>query len=88
MPERYLVGAGDVLFRSRSESNTASALADRFCEPALAMLPLYILRSNPRVVMPEFVAWAINQPRAQLHFDRFAPGHEHAHDSACGSHGP
>ena len=74
VPERYLVGAGDVLFRSRSESNTASALDDRFREPALAMLPLYILRPNIRVVVPEFVAWAINQPCAQRHFDRFARG--------------
>ena len=74
VPDRYLVGMGDVLFRSRSESNTASALDDRFCEPALAMLPLYILRPNIHVVLPEFVVWAINQPRAQRHFDRFARG--------------
>ena len=65
---------GDVLFRSRSEANTASVLDDRFCEPALAMLPLYILRPRQRVVLPEFVAWAINQPGAQRHFDRFARG--------------
>ena len=38
------------------------------------MLPLYILRPRQRVVLPEFVAWAINQPRAQRHFDRFARG--------------
>lgn len=74
VPEKYLVGAGDVLFRSRGESNTACALDDRFQEPALAMLPLYILRPNPGVVLPKFVAWAVNQPRAQRHFDRFARG--------------
>ena len=74
VPERYLVGRGDVLFRSRSESNTATALDDRFHESALAMLPLFILRPNRDVVLAEFVAWAINQPRAQRHFDRFARG--------------
>ena len=74
VPERYLVGSGDVLFRSRSESNTACALDDRFGGPALAMLPLFILRPDPDVVLAEFVAWAINQPRAQRHFDRFARG--------------
>ena len=74
VPERYLVGSGDILFRSRSESNTACALDDRFQEPALAILPLFILRPNRDVVLPEFVAWAINQPRAQRHFDRFARG--------------
>ena len=74
VPDRYLVGSGDVLFRSRSESNTACALDDRLREPALAMLPLFILRPDPDVVLAEFVAWAINQPRAQRHFDRFARG--------------
>lgn len=73
-PERFLVGAGDVLFRSRGESNTACALDDRFQEPALAMLPLFILRPDRNIVLAEFVAWAINQPRAQRHFDRFARG--------------
>ena len=74
VPERYLVGRGDVLFRSRSDSNTACALDARFQERALAMLPLFILRPKQRLALPEFVAWAINQPRAQRHFDRFARG--------------
>ena len=74
VPERYMVGAGDVLFRSRGGSNTAYALDDRFQEPALAMLPFFILRPDPDVVLAEFVAWAINQPRAQRRFDRFARG--------------
>ena len=73
-PEKYLVGSGDVLFRSRGESNTACALDDRFQEPALAMLPLFILRPNRKFVLAEFVVWAVNQPRAQRHFDRFARG--------------
>lgn len=74
VPERYLVGRGDVLFRSRGDSNTACALDGRFQERALAMLPLFILRPKQRLVLPGFVAWAINQPRAQRHFDRFARG--------------
>lgn len=74
VPERYLVGRGDVLFRSRGDSNTACALDARFQERALAMLPLFILRPKQRLVLPEFVAWAINQARARRHFDRFARG--------------
>ena len=38
------------------------------------MLPLFVLRPDPGAVVPEFLAWAINQPRAQRHFDRFARG--------------
>jgi len=73
-PERYLVRAGDVLFRSRGGRNTASALDKRLREPALAVLPLIVLRPNRNVVTPEFLAWAINQPPAQRHFDVAARG--------------
>lgn len=74
VPDRHLVTVGDVLFRSRSESNTASALDGRFREPALAIAPLYVLRPEREVVLPTFLAWAINQPHSQRHFDRFARG--------------
>ncbi|MDE2754671.1 MAG: hypothetical protein OXI83_19045 [Gemmatimonadota bacterium] len=38
------------------------------------MLPLFIMRPNRDVALAEFIAWAINQPRAQRHFNRFARG--------------
>lgn len=72
--DRYFVRAGDVVFRSRGERNTAAALDERLGEAALAVLPLMILRPNPEVVMPEFLAWVINQPPAQRHFDAAARG--------------
>lgn len=72
--DRYLVQAGDVLFRSRGERNTAVALDERFGEPAVAVSPLMVLRPNPSTVIPEYLAWAINQPEAQRHFDAAARG--------------
>jgi hypothetical protein len=72
--DRYLVQAGDVLFRSRGERNTAVALDQRFVEPAVAVSPLMMLRPNPSAVMPQYLAWAINQPEAQRHFDTAARG--------------
>ncbi len=57
--DRYFVRAGDVVFRSRGERNTATALDERLSESALGVLPLMILRPNPEVVTPEFLAWAI-----------------------------
>lgn len=72
--DRHLVRAGDVLFRSRGERTTACALDDRFVEPAVAMLPLFVLRPKRDVVLPEYLAWAINQPVAQRHFDEAAYG--------------
>lgn len=71
---RYFVQTGDVVFRSRGERNTASALDGRLQEPALAVLPLMVLRPKHDLVLPEYLAWAINQPPAQRHFDSFARG--------------
>ncbi|MBX9864865.1 MAG: restriction endonuclease subunit S [Hyphomicrobium sp.] len=74
LADRYFVRAGDVVFRSRGERNTASALDERLREPALAVLPLMVLRPNRNVVTPAYLAWAINQPPAQRHFDIAARG--------------
>jgi hypothetical protein len=74
LADRYFVRAGDVVFRSRGERNTASALDQRLGEPALAVLPLIVLRPKRDVVTPEYLAWAINQPPAQRHFDSAARG--------------
>ena len=74
LSDRHLVCAGDVVFRSRSDHNTAAALGDRFYEPALALLPLFILRPKRRIILPKFLAWSINQRAAQRHFERVARG--------------
>jgi len=74
LADRYFVRTGDVVFRSRGERNTASALDERLQEPALAVLPLMVLRPKREVVTPEYLAWAINQPPAQRHFDSAARG--------------
>jgi len=74
LADRYFVRTGDVVFRSRGERNTASALDERLQEPALAVLPLMVLRPKRDVVTPEYLAWAINQPPAQRHFDGAARG--------------
>ncbi len=74
LPDRYFARAGDVVFRSRGDRNTASALDERLAEPALAILPLIVLRPRLDVVTPAYLAWAINQPDAQRYFDRMARG--------------
>ncbi len=74
LPDRWLVRTGDVVFRSRGERNTASALDERFTEPAVAVLPLIILRPQRETILPAYLAWAMNQPPAQRHFDRAARG--------------
>jgi len=73
VPDRYWVRPGDVLFRSRGDKNTATALGPEF-PPAVAVMPLVILRPNPNTVDATYLAWWINQPAAQRHFDECAQG--------------
>lgn len=66
--ERYLVGRGDVVFKSKGERSVAAYLGNDFVVPAVAVLPVMILRVKAGV-LPEFLVWSINQPEAQRHFD-------------------
>ena len=74
VPDRYWARMGDVLFRSRGDKNTATALGIAFRSPAVAVMPLVILRPDTKRVVPEYLAWSINQPAAQRHFDECARG--------------
>ena len=71
---RYLVRAGDILFRARGDRPTATVLDSRYREPAVAVLPLFILRPDRSRVAPRYLAWAINRPVSQHHFARVAHG--------------
>ncbi|MBX5216489.1 restriction endonuclease subunit S [Rhizobium sp. NLR9a] len=65
--DRYMVGAGDVVFRSKGERSVAAYLDSDFQSPAVAILPVMILRVKA-AVLPEYLVWLINQPEAQRHF--------------------
>lgn len=72
--DRYWAKAGDVLFRSRGERNTAVNVVFGSGAAAVAILPLMILRPNPDLVTGKYVAWYINQPDTQAYFDKCARG--------------
>lgn len=74
LPDRHLVRGGEVIFRSRGEPNTATVVSASLGEPAVVILPLIIIRPNQDVVLPEYLAWAINQPDAQRRLDAEAQG--------------
>ena len=74
VPDRYWARTGDVLFRSRGDKNTATALGADFDKPAVAVMPLVILKPYKDQVDPHYLAWYINQPAAQRHFDECARG--------------
>jgi len=72
--DRHLVHAGDVLFRSRGDRNTAAAVGPDLQEGAVAILPLMILRPKRDIVSAEYLAWMINHPKTQRFFDSVARG--------------
>jgi len=72
--ERYFAGAGDVLFRSRGANNTASAIPEDWPHLAVAVLPLMLLKPRKELVQSEYLAWAISQKSAQVHFRREGQG--------------
>lgn len=70
----HLVHPGDVLFRSRGSATSAWAADDSLREPALALLPLYILRPRSDILDAAYLAWLITRPAAQEHFTRETVG--------------
>lgn len=72
--DRYWAGAGDVLFRSRGEQNTAVPVAPEGKRAAIAMLPLLVLRPHRDLIDSRYLAWFINQPESQRYFDKCARG--------------
>ena len=74
LPDRYLVQGGEVIFKSRGKLNTATVVSASLGELAVVILPLIIIRPDRDVVLPEYLAWAINQPAAQRRLDAKAQG--------------
>ena len=74
LPDRYFVRGGEVVFRSRGEPNAAAAIRDPLPEPAVVIVPLVIVRPDRARVLPEYLAWAINQPDAQRRLGAEAQG--------------
>lgn len=74
LPDRYFVRGGEVVFRSRGEPNAAAAIRDPLPEPAVVIVPLVIVRPDRARVLPEYLAWAINQSDAQRRLGAEAQG--------------
>lgn len=63
---RYLLRPGDILFRSRGQTNTAVLIAVDLGQ-ALIAAPLMSLRAKSAAVRPDYLAWCINQPASQAY---------------------
>ena len=64
LKDRHLVQKGDLLFRSRGGSNSASLVAS---SPGRAVLvaPMMLIRPRPDSVVPAYLQWFINLPATQ-----------------------
>jgi len=69
----HLVNPGDLIFRSRGRANTA-ALVSHPLDKTVVAAPLFRIRPATDKVLPAYLAWYINQPRAQTYLERQASG--------------
>lgn len=62
--EKYLISKGDVLFLSRGHHNWAAAIVE-YLSATVAASHFFVIRPMQPDVLPEYLAWYINQPPAQ-----------------------
>lgn len=71
MPDKYLVNQNDVLFLSRGHNNFAVTITNPL-EDTIAASYFFILKVRSGKVLPEYLAWCINQAPAQAYFHNIA----------------
>jgi cell division protein FtsB len=67
----HLLRPGDLLFRSRGNSNGAVRVPEGI-RAAVVSAPILLVR--PHGVLPEYLCWYINTPAARVHLDAMAEG--------------
>lgn len=74
--DRYFVNKGDMLFLSRGQRNFAFAVESDL-ERTIAAGYFFILRRKTDSILPEYLAWAINQAPAQRYLRHMAKRGSH-----------
>ena len=64
---------GDIIFRSRGQTNTAALLSEKIDNMVVAA-PLFRIRPNKEKVIPEYLLWWINQPASQIFLNSRSKG--------------
>lgn len=72
-PEPYLIQSGDVLFLSRGHRLFA-AVVPPVQQNTIATGYFFILRPKPELMLPEYLAWCLNQPNFQDSLKPFMRG--------------
>jgi restriction endonuclease S subunit len=71
--ESHLVRKGDLLFRSRGFTNTASLVATNLQRTVLAA-PMMLIRVHAEIITPSYLQWFINLPSTQATLAKKAEG--------------
>src|SRR3972149_6876854 len=69
--EQYLIHQGDVLFLSRGHRNWAAPIIDEL-QNTVAVGHFFVIKVRNEIILPEYLAWYINQSRAQEYFHNIA----------------
>jgi len=69
--EKYLINKGDILFLSRGHRNWAAPISDELTA-TVAVSHFFVIRPKNHNVLPEYLAWYINQTPAQAYLCNIA----------------
>lgn len=69
----FFVQPGDVLFTTRGTSRRAASVGDGFND-TIFVAQIFAVRNLAEHVLPEYLAWYLNQHPAQEHFDTYTSG--------------
>ena len=66
---------GDVIFTARGPKNTAACVSHELEEPIVCSPHFFIIQIfDTKLLLPEFLAWQLNQAPAQRYFEEMAEG--------------
>ncbi|OGW58062.1 MAG: hypothetical protein A2Y48_04045 [Nitrospirae bacterium RIFCSPLOW2_12_42_9] len=69
--EQYLIHQGDVLFLSRGHRNWAAPIIDEL-QNTVAVGHFFVIKVRNEIILPEYLAWYINQSPAQEYIHNIA----------------
>ena len=71
--ENHILRTGDILFASKGTKNFAVAFEDHF-PVSVASTSFFVIRLQNEIVLPQYLAWYLNNPDSQQFLKSFARG--------------
>lgn len=71
--ENHILRTGDVLFAAKGTKNFAVAFEDHF-PVSVASTSFFVIRLQNEIVLPQYLAWYLNNPDSQQFLKNFARG--------------